>query len=68
MNRRDLLCGSVLVALWTGPTVAEQKPTPVIGFLSVFSAEASGPRLEAFRRGLAEIGYVEKRNLTVEYR
>jgi putative ABC transport system substrate-binding protein len=41
---------------------------PVIGFLSSQSREAYGERLHAFHQGLAETGYVEGRNVSVEYR
>ena len=48
---------------------AQQPATPVIGFLS--GALSSGPRapdLDGLRQGLAESGYIEGRNLTVEHR
>jgi len=42
---------------------------PVIGYLGVSSFEKSaGTSLHAFKRGLAESGYVEDRNVTIEYR
>jgi putative ABC transport system substrate-binding protein len=41
---------------------------PVIGFLSPGSLEADVSRMNAFRRGLAEIGYVEGQNVAIEYR
>ena len=68
MRRRDLLlgfCGTLAAPL---AARAQQKTMPTIGFLSVFSPEAAGPRLAAFRQGLAEMGYVENRNLRIEYR
>jgi len=41
---------------------------PVIGYLNPASAGANPGNLEALRRGLAEVGYVEGRNVTIEYR
>jgi putative tryptophan/tyrosine transport system substrate-binding protein len=45
-----------------------QQATPVIGFLGSESAEHSEDRLRGFRQGLSESGYVEGRNVAVEYR
>jgi putative tryptophan/tyrosine transport system substrate-binding protein len=47
---------------------AQQTTTPVIGFLSSASPDKYTIRLEAFRQGLKEAGYVEGQNVTVEYR
>jgi len=41
---------------------------PVIGYLSVNQAEAVARNMAAFREGLRETGYVEGRNLAIEYR
>ena len=41
---------------------------PVIGYLGISSPEASASRLQAFRQGLSETGYVEGRNVTIDYR
>ena len=71
MRRRDLLlgfCASLIAPLAAGAQQKTMNTTPTIGFLSVFSPEAAGPRLAAFRQGLAETGYVEGRNLRIEYR
>ena len=47
---------------------AQQARTPVIGFLSSVSLDKYTIRLEAFRQGLKEVGYVEGQNVAVEYR
>jgi putative ABC transport system substrate-binding protein len=46
---------------------AQQGAVPVIGFVNPGSAEASAGYADAFRKGLGETGYVEGRNVTVEY-
>jgi putative ABC transport system substrate-binding protein len=41
---------------------------PVIGFLGSSSAQVSVKNLEAFRKGLSETGYIEGRNVAIEFR
>jgi putative ABC transport system substrate-binding protein len=48
--------------------VRAQQPMPVIGYLNSGSPESDTPRLTGLRRGLNESGYVEGRNLVIEYR
>jgi putative ABC transport system substrate-binding protein len=49
---------------------AAQQPTkvPRIGFLSAASSSAISARVEAFRQGLRELGYVEGKNIFIEWR
>src|SRR5262245_36867234 len=55
-------------ASWPIAVRAKQAATPVIGYLDASSPGASASRAVIFRRGLAEAGYVDGRNVTIEYR
>jgi ABC-type uncharacterized transport system substrate-binding protein len=55
-------------AAWPVSARAQQTVGPVIGYLSSLSASTFAPRLNAFRRGLAEAGFVEGHNVAIEYR
>jgi putative tryptophan/tyrosine transport system substrate-binding protein len=68
-NRREFIAALSGVAAWPLVARGQQAATPVIGFLSGASRDgtpSSSPG--GFRQGLAEAGYVEGRNLTIEYR
>ena len=67
--RKSLGLLLIMLALCGGPAKAEaQQPTKVrrIGYLT--SASGLGPLEEAFRQGLRELGYVEGKNVAIEYR
>jgi putative ABC transport system substrate-binding protein len=68
MTRRELivLLGSTAVS-WPVGVRAQQPAMPVIGFLSSRSADDSGRAVAAFRQGMAEAGYVEGRNVAIEF-
>jgi putative ABC transport system substrate-binding protein len=66
MNRRNILTLIGGAAVW--PVAARAQSMPVIGYLSGRSLQDSIDVLADFRRGLAETGYVEGRNVAIEYR
>jgi putative ABC transport system substrate-binding protein len=69
MRRREFVIRlAVAGALLPLAARAQQARTPVIGFLSSASPDKYTIRLDAFRQGLKEVGYVEGQNVTVEYR
>jgi putative ABC transport system substrate-binding protein len=55
-------------ATWPLAVRAQQRPMPVVGYLSGRSREAEAPMLAGFRKGLAETGYVENRNVEIDFR
>ena len=66
MKRRILLASMTAAALSPGSVWAQQKAVPVIGYLTATSLVPA--LLDKFRKGLAEQGYVEGRNVTIEFR
>jgi ABC-type uncharacterized transport system substrate-binding protein len=64
----SLAVGGLLLALGF-PTEAQQaKKVPRIGYLSSTSPSAGASRIEAFRQGLRDLGYIEGENLVIEWR
>jgi putative tryptophan/tyrosine transport system substrate-binding protein len=60
----------VSLAFWSIPYAEAQQPTkvPRIGYLGGTSPSANAARIEAFRQGLRELGYVEGKNMIIEWR
>jgi putative ABC transport system substrate-binding protein len=68
MRRREFIAGAVATSAFPLAARAEQPAMPVVGFLGGGSPETSAGPVRGFRQGLGEIGYVEGRNVTIEYR
>jgi len=68
MRRRELIAlfGSAAAA-WPLASRAQQPPKPLIGFLNSASPSAYAPMVAAFQDGLNQAGFVDGRNVAIEY-
>ena len=70
MRRRQFIAGLGSVAAWPVVVRAQQLAVPVIGYLNIGAPDGGGSTasIAAFRKGLSETGYVEGRNVAIEFR
>jgi len=72
MRRREFITvlggAATMPALWPFTARAQQSAMPVVGYLGPGDPESAASRLAAFRKGLGEQGFVEDRNVKIEFR
>jgi putative ABC transport system substrate-binding protein len=68
VRRREFIAGLGGAAMWPVAARAQQPALRVVGFLSLRSAGSATDIVVPFRQGLKEAGFVEGRNVTIEYR
>ena len=68
MKRREFILALGGAAAWPLAAHAQQKSMPVVGALGIGPPDVNEPNISAFRQGLAGLGYVEGRNILIEYR
>ena len=61
------LC-AMLLALFASAHAQQQTKAPRIGYLGATSRSTSPARIEAFQQGLRELGYIDGKNIVIEYR
>jgi putative ABC transport system substrate-binding protein len=68
MRRREFIAGLGSAATFPLAATAQPSGTPVIGYLDWNAPRTRAPYADGLRAGLAEAGFIEGRNLTIEYR
>src|SRR6516164_1236477 len=68
MRRREFIAGLGSAVTWPVVARTQQRALPVIGFLNGGGPNGYAPMVAAFLQGLKETGYVEGKNVAVEYR
>jgi putative ABC transport system substrate-binding protein len=68
IRRRELVFTLGGAAAWPLAARAQQPAMPVIGFFHLTSLETNRENLATFRQGLADTGYIEGKNVAIEYR
>ena len=68
IRRWELIAALGSAATWPRAARAQQAAMPAIGFIRSTTPDDSVKLVGAFRRGLGEVGYVEGRNVVIEYR
>jgi putative tryptophan/tyrosine transport system substrate-binding protein len=63
-----ILVVAVLLAVAVRAEAQQPTKVPRIGFLVAGSASSVSARIEAFRQGLRELGYIEGKNIVIEWR
>src|SRR5262245_2547884 len=67
LRRREFIGGIGSAAAWPLAARAQRQTMPVIGYISGRTADSDASMLVSVRRGLADVGYAEGRNVAIEY-